>query len=268
MGKTLLLTLVLLTFACAAGSEDSQEKPAAMYSSLDDFCRARAAAECSDMVLQKCRVKDRNACIAARTTACKTAIPQGVKYVPIAGEACIRTVRDSYSDALLYGVELTAIQRACSTKVFGGPGLAREPCTVDYDCDGTKGLECIRAYNADEGKCLTPVQVGPGASCAGEADQCPHDFYCDQRDKICKPRPIAEEPCQPGYMPCVEAAMCSGGGPFGGSCKAKAGIGEPCRYDVDCAELACEKPSGSPNGTCASVITMSPLSAACNGFGS
>ena len=256
---------VLLT-GCAAGSVAPEE--GTRYASLDDFCRGRAEAECNTAVLEKCRVKEKPACVKARMDACKTSIPQGVTYVPLAGESCIRAVREAYRDAQLFGAELTAIQRSCSTKVFGGPGGAREPCTVDYDCDGTKGFECIRGWNQDTGKCLKPVAVGPGASCAGEADRCPDDFYCEYNEKICNPRPIADETCQTGWAPCVEAATCIGGGPFGGTCKAKAGVGEPCRYDGDCAEFACEKPSGSPNGVCATVITMSPLSAACTGFGS
>lgn len=263
-----VVTLFSLLGGCAAGSEDAPVKPAVRYASLDDFCRGRAEAECNDTVVQKCRVKDRVACMTSRAALCRSTIPQGVTYVAAAGESCIRAVRDAYADAQLHGSELVAIARACSSKVFGGPGVAREPCTVDYDCDGTKRLECITTWGQDQGKCLAPNPVGPGASCAGEADRCPEDFYCETRDKICKPRPLAAEPCQPGYMPCVEQAMCSGGGPFGGVCRAKGSIGEPCRYDSDCTDAACEKPSGSPNGACATVLTMSPLSAACTGFGS
>jgi hypothetical protein len=267
MGKSFCFLLALLP-ACAAGSADTPDNTTNRYASLDDFCRGRAEAECNDAVLAKCRVKEKKACIDSRTAICKSLIPQGVKYVPTAGESCIRIVREAYTDAALAGTELRAIERACSTKVFGGPGLARDTCTVDYDCDGTKGLECIRAWAEDEGKCLVPIPVGPGASCAGEADRCPEEFYCEYTNKICKPRPIAGEQCQPGWAPCVETALCAGAGPFGGGCKAKGAVGDPCRFDSDCADAACEKPSGSPNGVCATVLTMSPLSAACNGFGS
>lgn len=267
MGKAaVLFAISTLVAACAHGSVDT-EPTSNRFASLDEFCKGRAEAECNDTVLAKCRVKERSACVAARVAACKSTIPQGVKYVPTAGEACIKTVRDAYSDAMLQGGELRAIEKACSTKVFGGPGVARDPCTVDYDCDGTKGLECIRTWAQDEGKCLAPVAVGPGASCAGEADRCPDEFYCEYTNKICKPRPIPGEQCQPGWAPCVETAMCAGAGPFGGGCKAKPAVGDPCRYDSDCADAACEKPSGSPNGVCATVLTMSPLSAACMGFG-
>lgn len=269
MGKAATVAaLVAVHLGCAAGSEDVPEKPVARYASLDDFCRGRAEAECNDTVLGKCRVKDKNACITSRAAICKASIPQGVTYVATAGEACIRTVRDAYGDAALQGAELTAIQRACSTKVFGGPGVARDPCTVDYDCDGTRGFECIRGWGQDQGKCLVPVAVGAGAACSGEADRCPDDFYCDFTSKVCKPRPGAGEPCQPNYTPCVDQAVCVGGGPFGGGCRAKSSAGESCRYDSDCADGACEKPSGSPKGACAPVITMSPLSDACSGFGS
>ena len=120
----LVATLMALSGACAAGSEDTAEKPAARYASLDDFCRGRAEAECSETVLQKCRVKERTACLTSRAAICKTLFPQGVTYVATAGESCIRIVREAYTDAQLLGSELTAIQRACSTKVFGGPGLA------------------------------------------------------------------------------------------------------------------------------------------------
>lgn len=268
MGKSAaFLGLVALLLGCATGDNDVDE-PAAKFASIDDYCRGRAEAECNDLVVQKCRAKDRAACVASRTKVCKTGVPQGVTYVAKLGEVCIKTVGDAYADAQLHGTELLSMTKTCGTRMFAGPGDARTACTVNLDCDGSKGLECFKAWNEEQGKCLAPVLVGPGASCAGEADRCPEDFYCDGKTKICEPRPVADEPCQPGYMPCVESAECIGGGPFGGVCRSKLGLGEPCRYDSECAENACERPSGSPNGTCAAVLTLSSLSDTCTGFGS
>jgi hypothetical protein len=252
---------------CATGNDEVDEK-AVPFSTVDDYCRGRAEAECNELVATKCRATDRAACVASRAKLCRSTVPQGATYVPRVGEQCIKTVGDAYADARLQGDELLAIEQACGTRMFAGPGDARATCTVDLDCDGSRGLECFRAWNAESGKCLKPSSVGPGASCAGEADRCPTGFYCEDRAKICKPRPLPDELCQPGYMPCVESATCIGGGPFGGTCRAKLAAGEPCRYDDECADHACERPMGSPNGTCATALTLSSLSDACAGFGS
>jgi len=262
-----LLGLVAALCGCATGNDEVDEK-AVPFSTVADYCRGRAEAECNELVLAKCRATDRASCVASRTKLCRSTVPQGATYVPRVGERCVKTVLDAYADAQLSGTELVAIERTCGTQMFAGPGDARATCTVDLDCDGSRGLECTRAWNADSGKCLRPIAVGPGASCAGEADRCPADFYCEQRSMICEPRPAAEEPCQPGYMPCVESATCVGSGPFGGVCRAKLALGEACRYDSDCSDHACERPMGSPNGTCAAVLAMSTLSDVCSGFGS
>jgi hypothetical protein len=265
--KTLSLVLVLLA-SCAAGSESPPPDPGTRYDSLETFCAARARAECSDVVVQKCKSKGRDACVAARTDHCKGSMPQGVRYNPAGADACIRAVTDAYADAKLSAAESANIDDACGPKVFVGKGTARDRCESNWDCDASVGLVCMRAYGKDEGKCLVPHVVEPASSCADEADVCPSDSYCDTMTKVCVPKHASGESCQPGYIECVDTAVCAGGGPFGGGCRDKLQDGDTCAQSIDCMNGLCEKPTGAAMGTCSASLELSPLSAACTGFGS
>ncbi len=261
-----LLPLLLAVPACAHGADDAP-KPSEL-TTVEAFCEARAAAECSDGAVSRCKVKDRTTCLAARKSSCKAAVPQGVKLVPQRADLCVKAVSGAYEDAKLGADELRAVDKACNVGLFAGPFGPRASCTTSFDCDATQNLECVKAYGASEGKCLVPVLVAAASSCAGEADRCPDDSFCDGTTKVCVPKRAEGQQCQPGYAYCTDDLVCQGGGPFGGHCNAKAVVGEQCSLDSECATGICEKPAKATVGNCAETMELSPLSNACAGFGS
>src|SRR5260221_9483069 len=129
-----------LAIACAApmGSPDGKDG----LKTPEDYCAARAEAECTTMVVQKCGAKDQSSCEKASGMSCIAEIPQGTTYVPEAAAVCIAKTRDAYSDGTLTSAELADIHSTCA-KVFSGSGAVRAPCTVDADCSSRDGLSCI-----------------------------------------------------------------------------------------------------------------------------
>src|SRR5438876_6333346 len=130
-GRIVTFTVIIGAIAaCAAPTEFQAGKD---LKTPQDYCEARAEAECNGIVVQKCGVKDQTSCQGARSNRCVAEMPQGTTYVPEAALACITTTRMAYADATLTGKELQSIADACS-KVFSGPGAVRSPCTADADC--------------------------------------------------------------------------------------------------------------------------------------
>jgi hypothetical protein len=263
---TRLLFFALLA-GCAAGAEAPPET-AASLDSLEAFCAARAKAECNDKVVKGCKSRTKDGCVAARKASCQSSVPQGVRYDAGAAGSCIAAVTDAYSDAMLSPEETKRLAEVCGPKVFVGKGTARDRCTSDWDCDASIGLSCLKSWGKDEGMCLVPHRVETASACDGEADVCPLDSFCDDQTKVCVPKHAPGETCQPGLILCMDTAVCAGGGPFGGGCKDKLSLGETCRLDEDCKDGLCEKPTGAPMGSCAAALELTPLSAACMGFGS
>ncbi len=260
-GRIIATTFVILgtIAACAAPMDVQAGKD---LKTPQDYCAARAEAECNGIVVQKCGVKDQTSCEGARSNRCLAAVPQGTTYVPEAVGACLDTTRTAYADATLTSMELTAIDDACS-KVFSGPGAVRTSCTVDADCSSKDGLRCVIRSGDTSGKCLTPQVVQPGDSCAGESDVCTAEFYCDSKSAICLARAGLGEDC---YMKeCLPDLKCQTG-LFGGGCKALLMAGEPCTADTDCTSHICNKAKGSSDGTCTDQIVLSPIAAACAPF--
>jgi hypothetical protein len=170
-------TLALL--ACA-GPQDL----ASQCDTLTDFCNARAKTECNTQVLAACQVTDQGACVTARAASCVKDMPQGTVYVPAAGPACLTAVTTAYATATLTAASLATVASTCEP-IFSGPGPARSPCTVDYDCSLADGLRCLVPYGQTQGKCLQPNVVAPAAPCPGEADVCPDSYYCDPQSLVC-----------------------------------------------------------------------------------
>ena len=271
--EILLALPLILASACAAGSADPAPKPepvdpATKYATLQDFCKARAGAECNDLVAKKCGAASVAACVATRTEACKGEAPQGVTLVAKNADACIVAVKSTYDDGKISVGERASLADLCGPKVYSGPGAARAPCTTDYDCATVDGLSCVMP-SPDEttGKCLARHVVEAAAPCPGEADTCPSDYFCEAKSKTCAPRALLGQDCQSTILPCNAGLVCPNN-PFAGGCKALAGSGESCKLDTDCAPEAglCDKLAGSPEGNCTDVVVLTSLDTMCAAF--
>jgi hypothetical protein len=271
-GMMLALSLILGS-ACAAGVEDPgpppkpAPDPAMKYGSIDDFCKARAAAECNELVAKKCGTAGVDACIATRTTVCKEEAPQGATLVTKNADACIAAVKSAFEDAKISVVERTGIVDVCGAPLFSGPGAVRAPCTTDFDCATIDGLSCVVPPDEKTGKCLARHLVEPAAPCPGEADVCPGDYFCEGKSKTCAPRALEGQDCQSVLHPCNAGLWCPNT-PFGGGCRPLAGSGEACKLDGDCVPSAglCDKLVGSPQGNCTDVVSLTALDSLCAAF--
>jgi hypothetical protein len=261
------LMMAPLGVGCAAGAVE--DPPAATtYATLDEFCKGRAAAECSDEVVAKCGAATVDACVTKRVSLCKTQGPQGVTFIPAGAEKCIATLKDAYADAKLDVAELASFDDVCGVRIFSGPGAARASCRSDYDCRTVDGLRCTwpqeGATEAD-GRCLVPNPVAAAGACPGEADVCPGDYFCESKSKTCAPRAAIGETCRDGIQPCLVGLVCPNN-PFAGGCREKAGPGEPCKLGSDCTKGLCDKAVGATSGNCTETISLNTLDSICEGF--
>ena len=188
-------------------------------------------------------------------------MPQGTTYQAVRAADCIDTVKQSFLGGVLSADKLHAIHVACD-RVFSGPGAARSPCTGGSDCSSKDGLACVTALGESSGKCLKPNAVSPGAACAGEADLCSEDYFCENKSRQCVVRNAEGAPCHPTLQPCGPGLRCTGG-MFASKCVALEPAGNPCKADAECADGICDKAVNSAQGNCAAQITLNALDAAC-----
>jgi len=276
--SALAISLVALGAACANGTTSpddpgrpTQDDSATVtddLSTLDAFCAAVGRAACSDAVVKRCGLPSPAACQKARAAACTRTVPQGTTYVAKNATACVSAIKVADLDGTLTGDELSAIDEACGPPVFAGPGDARAPCTSPYDCRSDLGLDCVVPWDATtkQGKCMKPNVVPMGKTCAGEADVCSDDAYCEAASHTCKARAIVGEACANGYTPCARGATCPGAGPFGQTCKALKAAGDPCADASECASNLCDKAKGQAAGNCADSIEFNSLDSVCADF--
>lgn len=220
------------------------------------------------MAVTKCKIKDRTTCLAARKSSCKAAVPQGVKLVPQRADLCVKAVSGAYEDAKLGADELHAVDKACNVGLFAGPFGPRAACTTNVDCDATQNLECVKAYGASEGKCLVPVLVAPASSCAGEADRCTDDSFCDGTTKVCVAKRAEGQQCQPGYAYCTDDLVCQGGGRFRGPLQRQGRRRRAVQPRQRVRDEHLREARQVHGRQLHQVMELSPLSNACAGFGS
>lgn len=254
-----LPAVAVVAIACAAPVIEPDS--ATQYASLGSFCDARARAECNPQVVSHCGGKDANACVQKVSAACLSSAPQGATYQPVHAQACIDAVKDAYATATLTKDALSKVDAACAA-LWSGPGAARAPCGVDLDCSSKDGLVCIVPLGESGGKCLKPNVVAGAGSCAGEADVCPTDYYCEAKSRVCVAMGAEGAQCNKETMPCMTGLYCSGS-LFVTGCKPLAPAGTPCNTGSDCADGLCDKAQASAQGTCSAAITLSPLDSMC-----
>lgn len=260
----------LVSGACATAAEDpppaqKTQSTEANLQDVDRFCAARADVECNDVVMSKCQLKDHGACLKARTKLCLDGQPQGTKYIQKNAPACFNAIKAMYEDAKITSDESKLVADACGPKIFSGPGAARSPCTSPYDCSSENDLTCVTPEAETNGKCLRPVPVPAGSTCAGESDTCPDDYYCDQPTKTCQIRASAGASCHITIKPCKKGLRCPPPSPFGNQCLDQLPAGTVCSLDTDCRGM-CVKAPGQAQGTCADAIELTPLGEECSKF--
>jgi len=252
--------LSVAALACAT-SEDLASESA----TLTDFCNAQGRIECSQQLVTACGAKSMDTCVAQAASACMKSVPQGTDYVPAAGPPCLEAIEATYSTTTITAAGLAAISTACEP-IFSGPGAARTPCTVDYDCSTKDGLRCLTPVGETESKCLAPNMIDPGGACPGEADVCSGPYYCDPQSKVCTAEGGEGSICSIGYQPCMQGYVCPGGGPFTVTCQPLKPSGDPCTLASDCASNLCDKASGQGQGVCADQIQLTALDSMCAPF--
>lgn len=255
-----VLTLAATVFACAAPEDLTTQ-----VATLDDYCNARAKEECSQALVTSCKAKDVSTCVQDRSAKCLTDVPQGTKYVPAAASACLKAVADAYATTTLTATALDTIATACEP-VFSGPGAARAPCTVDYDCSLADGLRCLIPFGETAGKCMQPNVIDPGGACPGEADVCSGPYFCDPKSKVCVAEGGEGSSCSPYYQPCMKGYTCPGSGLFGATCQPLRASGDSCTAGGDCASGLCDKAIGQAEGTCADQIQLTALDSMCAAY--
>jgi uncharacterized membrane protein YgdD (TMEM256/DUF423 family) len=264
--RVLAVISVVFAAACANGGPPPPDPTsAAAYPDVNSFCEAYGQAQCSQVVISACGVKDASMCAAAAAQACLADQPQGTTYVSAHAPACIALVTSTYTSTTLTKDQLAALATTCGTQMFSGPGEARSTCQSDYDCSSSDGLSCVVPFGQTAGKCYVPTPSQPGAACGQESDVCPDGFYCSPMSQACTADAAANVGCSPGFNQCADGLTCSGAGPFA-TCTAASPDGYPCGVDTDCVGGMCDKAASQSQGTCASQITLSPLDASCASF--
>jgi hypothetical protein len=247
-------------FACAA-PEDLTSQAA----TLTDYCQQRAKIECSGQVVTSCKVKDVSTCVTDRSTKCLSDVPQGTTYVPAAAPACLQAVAAAYQTTTLTATALDTIATACEP-IFSGPGAARAPCDVDYDCSLKDGLRCLIPFGETAGKCMQPNVIEAGGACPGEADVCSGPYFCDPKSKVCVAEGGDGSSCSPYYQPCMKGYQCPGSGLFGATCQPLRASGDACTAGADCGSGLCDKAIGQSEGVCADQIQLTALDSLCAAY--
>lgn len=258
--------------ACATSADPVDDTPkgaqaGAKLTSVELYCDARAAAECNELVVSKCKAPNKDACVKARTALCLKGVPQGTTFVPKFADACVAAARTMLTDAKIASAEMKRVNDACGARLFSGPGAVREPCTNDYDCRSDEGLVCFLAFGETRGKCLKPSDVESGGSCKGEADRCAEDHFCEDASKTCQPRGAAGTSCHQQMKPCMLNLRCPPANPFASmTCQKGAGAGQACKLDNDCDDGMCVRASKQSEGTCAPEIELTSIETTCGDF--
>jgi len=275
-----LLLAGVLT-ACVS-TEETGGGPKYKYPTESSFCAELAKVECNTAVVTACYSADnadnKSSCVSARSAAdeCRAsatgvANPGSPRYNPATAETCLAKQAAVYTDAKLTRDEIKAADEAC-IQVFSGPGTAGSTCSVDVDCDTTKGYRCITKAGSAGGTCAEPNPVGLGDDCTDAAAQCDDGQFCGEAASglICQKR-LAEGKTCTESVPCLEDLKCDSVDVMTGmgTCAAKLADTASCTADDQCSGSFCDKDPGATStdmGICVEAYILNYKSATCDGF--
>jgi hypothetical protein len=225
----------------------SDEKKNAKYPDASSFCMGWAQAECADAVLTACLSSSKDLCITQRQSACMTRVvtpaqEANLSYDSSRAEACVSAVSSAYADAKLTSDEENTMREACEP-VFSGFGSKGSACNANSDCKQSEGLRCVVHLSSSNdagpitGTCQQPVAASPGASCSAPEAQCAEGFHCGTSAHCDQDAELGQN-CSL-QNPCAEGLECSSSDSGEPTCLQKAGIGDACNFDLDCASGYC-----------------------------
>jgi hypothetical protein len=222
-------------------------------SAVDEFCDAKAEAECQ--VAARCAT-DAQACRAQRSAAClqlaATMTSASRAFRPENTLICIIETSSTYASASpITPAERALVDDACNY-VFQGSVDPGGACTTKYDCAGI--VIC------DRGRCATAVTVEDGEPCRDPGQVCGPGLTCaNDPDPACTAKKELGEACD-AINPCLEELRCAG------TCLSPLPPGSPCTSDGDCDAAApyCDPSAGK---VCDAGLSFAPGAASCAGYG-
>jgi len=246
--KFVALLALAAVWACSASEEDGG------LGSVDQFCKAKADAEC--VVAAKCAATT-DACLADRQAACTsgaTAAQSGGRtYTSGRAQACVDKTKEIYDRGTASPADLKALEEACE-RVFQGSIEQNKACSTDYNCKDS--LIC------DKGFCATKVEKKTGEPCANPGDLCEAGSYCTSNGSlmVCTSKKGAGEVCNDAISPCSEEYRCNG------TCVARYNAGETCDSNKD--ECAASAPYCDPTiSKCTAGVGFSAGAPICKDYG-
>jgi hypothetical protein len=219
-----ILTLIALGGLALACSSSAADK----FGSSDQFCSAKAEAECNNLA-KPCGASV-DACKSKRAASCNTAAAaaagQGRSYRPNAAQDCIDKVNSVYSNSAgNVTPDGDALVAAVCERVFSGSKAEREPCVNTYECGGALICDSV---------CAAQVTVGLNGGCGSAGQICDKGLYCQGSGKnsFCAAKNKLGDLCGTPN-PCLETLRC-----LTGSCVDRVTVGNPCDSESDCAAEA------------------------------
>jgi hypothetical protein len=243
--------------ACSASVPDK-------YASTDEYCAARANAECTQ-IASLCAVT-MDACTSARQGVCATdvanALSAGRKYNSASVQGCVDQTNTVYAQRVIAPADQAALNDTCE-RIFEGSAVANAKCTSEYDCSGS--LVCDPTFNV----CAVSTATALDAPCSNPGDVCADDSYCAAQPsmpalRVCQPDATMGEPCG-DLTPCTDTLQCAN------TCVPRYLAGQGCTTDANCDPSApyCdpEAPVSPFPGSCDAGIIFSPTQPVCTQYG-
>ena len=228
-----LVSLAVVMSACGASDDPVTYK----YPTYEDFCTARAQAECSETVQTRCTA-DAKSCVDKRTSACLTEKRSDASYQPAAADDCLSKVSSAYSDDQVTPEELHDMAEACE-HLFSGSRAVGQTCQAPYQCAPDGGATCVIPNGKTDGTCQVPVPKEAGDACGPADSVCAEGLFCTSSEPhVCAKRYDVGQACSRSLL-CKETLSCALASDDSGTCQEKAGIGSACHGDADCASDLC-----------------------------
>lgn len=235
-------------------------------STIQGFCTALAAADCSATVVTSCYgssdatiTADIDSCIRARSGT-DTCNPGNLPYHPDFADSCIAQHQAVYSNPTISQEAFKAMREACLPALNRG-GTQGSECTNDTDCDvGYSNLRCLVRFGG-KGTCQIPRPVLGGSSCKDPTAQCPTGNYCDEGFH-CVETPLKGETCGAG-QPCSSGLQCNSTSDV---CVDQLPNNSNCSRDSECAGGFCITGATGSGGKCAASYVFAQGALSCSGF--